>query len=178
MEREDALRKTQDAYLNQMIDNILIEQQATKLGIVVTDEEVTGAIRNILAQKNLTMSNFEKILDKEDMTLEAYKKDVKEQMTRSKVIRRELKAFISVSDEEIGEYYTQHRAEYEGQSAVRIKQIVLFYPDSADEGMKQNIKTEMQDLLKRLQAGESFEKLAVQYSQGPHSKRGWRYWFC
>jgi peptidyl-prolyl cis-trans isomerase SurA len=171
-ERETTLKKTQEAILNQMIDNILIEQQATKLGITVKDEEVTGTIRNILSQKNLTMNEFEKILDKEGMSIEAYKQDVKEQMTRSRVIRRELRTAISVSDEEIGEYYAQHRAEYESQMAVRIKQIVLFFPENADNDMKRKMKGDMEEILRRLKSGEPFAKLAAQFSQGPTAKDG------
>jgi peptidyl-prolyl cis-trans isomerase SurA len=93
-EREKLLKSTQEAYLNRMIDNILIEHQAVKLGMAVSDEDVTATIRNILAQKNLSMEDFEKILDKEGISLESYKKDVKEQMMRTKVIRRELRAFV------------------------------------------------------------------------------------
>lgn len=171
-EREKVLRDTREAYLNRMIDNILIEQQAAKLGIVVQDEDVTNTIRNILAQKNLTMDDFEKILEQEGMSLDAYKKDVKEQMTRSKVIRRELRTTISVSDEEIGDYYTQHIKAYEGETAVRISQIVLFYPDNADDEMKGKIRVKMEEILNRLKAGESFEKLASQYSQGPTAREG------
>ena len=171
-EREKNLRKAQEAVLNRMIENILIEQQATKLGINIQDEEVTGTIRTILSQKNLTMKDFEKILEKEGMSLESYKKEVKEQMTRSRVIRRELRTAITVSDEEIGEYYAQHRQEYEGQTAVRIKQIVLFFPENADNDMKRKMKGDMEEILKRLKAGEPFEKLAAQFSQGPTARDG------
>lgn len=171
-ERESTLKKAQEGMLNRMIDDILIEQESLRLGIKITDEEITGTIQNILAQKNLTMNDFEKILDKEGMSLEGYKKEVKQQMTRSRVIRRELRTAISVTDEEIGEYYTQHRAEYEGQQAVRIKQIVLLFPEKIDNDGKQKMKADMEEILKRLKTGEPFEKLASQFSQGPTAKQG------
>mgnify|MGYP001159362110 CR=1 FL=1 len=171
-EREKTLMEAREAILNRMIDSILIEQEAAKLGITVQDEEVTGTVKNILSQKNLTLDDFEKILEKEGMSLDAYKKEVKEQMTRSRVIRRELRSAIAVSEEEIGEYYTKHRAEYEGQTAVRLRQIVLFFPDNDDEGMKGKIKTDMEAILKRLKSGEPFEKLASQFSQAPTARDG------
>lgn len=171
-ERESALKKAQEGMLNRMIDDILIEQEAARLGIKVPDEDVTGAIETILAQKNLTMNDFEKILDKEGMSLEGYKKEVKTQMVRSKVVRRELRTAIAVTDEEIGEYYIKHRAEYEGQQAVRIKQIVLLFPEKLDDDVKQKMKGDMEAILKRLKAGEPFDKLASQFSQGPTAKQG------
>jgi len=171
-ERESALKKAQEGMLNRMIDDILIEQEAARLGIKIPDEDVTGAIENILAQKNLTMNDFEKILEKEGMSLEGYKKEVKTQMIRSKVVRRELRTAIAVTDEEIGEYYIKHRAEYEGQQAVRIKQIVLLFPEKLDDDIKQKLKGDMEAILKRLKAGEPFDKLASQFSQGPTAKQG------
>jgi len=171
-ERESTLKKAQEGMLNRMIDDILIEQEATRLGIKIPDEDVTGAIETILAQKNLTMNDFEKILEKESMSLEGYKKEVKTQMIRSKVVRRELRTAIAVTDEEIGEYYIKHRAEYEGQQAVRIKQIVLFFPEKLGDDIKQKMKGDMEAILKRLKAGETFDKLASQFSQGPTAKQG------
>ncbi len=171
-ERASALKKAQEGMLNRMIDDILIEQEAARLGIKIPDEDVTGAIENILAQKNLTMNDFEKILEKEGMSLEGYKKEVKTQMIRSKVVRRELRTAIAVTDEEIGEYYIKHRAEYEGQQAVRIKQIVLLFPEKLDDDIKQKLKGDMEAILKRLKAGEPFDKLASQFSQGPTAKQG------
>ena len=171
-ERASALKKAQEGMLNRMIDDILIEQEAARLGIKIPDEDVTGAIENILAQKNLTMNDFEKILENEGMSLEGYKKEVKTQMIRSKVVRRELRTAIAVTDEEIGEYYIKHRAEYEGQQAVRIKQIVLLFPEKLDDDIKQKLKGDMEAILKRLKAGEPFDKLASQFSQGPTAKQG------
>lgn len=170
--REATVNKAREGMLNRMIDDILIEQEATRLGIKIPDEDVTGTIETILAQKNLKMDDFEKILEKEGMSLEAYKKEVKQQMIRSKVVRRELRTAIAVTDEEIGEYYIQHRAEYEGQQAVRIKQIVLFFPEKVDNDIQQKMKGDMEAILKRLKAGEPFDKLATQFSQGPTAKQG------
>jgi len=171
-ERESAVKKAQEGMLKRMIDDILIEQEAARLGIKVPDEDVTGTIETILSQKNLKMNDFEKILEKEGMSLEGYKKEVKTQMIRSKVVRRELRTAIAVTDEEIGEYYMQHRAEYEGQQAVRIKQIVLLFPEKLDDDIKQKLKGDMEAILKQLKAGESFDKLASQFSQGPTAKQG------
>ncbi len=171
-ERDRALQNARQAYLNRMIDNLLIEQEASRLGITVQDEEVTNTIRSLLAQRNLTVADFEKILEQEGLSFESYKKEVKEQMTRSRVIRRELRATIAVTDEEIGEYYQQHRDLYEGDPAVRMKQIVLFYPENADAATISQVKIRMADILARLKSGESFERLASLYSQGPTAREG------
>jgi peptidyl-prolyl cis-trans isomerase SurA len=171
-ERDRTLRETRQTLLNRMIDGILIDQEAAKMGIVVDDEEVRGTIQNILTQKNITMADFEKILDQEGLSMEAYRKEIRDQIVRSRIVRYELRSLIVVTDEEIGEYYMRNRRNYDGQEAVRIKQIVMFFPEQADQNTKQKISREMRDVLLQLQKGESFEKMAVQFSQGPTAREG------
>ncbi len=53
-DREKALTETRTTLLNRMIDNLLMEQQSRKAGIVIRDEEVTDAIKDLLeTEENL-----------------------------------------------------------------------------------------------------------------------------
>ncbi len=97
---------------------------------------------------------------------------MKEQMTRMRLLRRELKTKTLVSDEEIGEYYVKHRQEYEGKEAVRIKQILILLPQNASRAMKIKLNADAEMIRKRMVDGESFDMLAVQFSQGPSAATG------
>jgi len=75
------------------------------------------------------MEDFLKKLAREGNSLESIKGDIRNQIMRMRLLRREIKAKIVVSDEEIGEYYNKNRQNYEGKEAVRIKQIYCsFHP--------------------------------------------------
>lgn len=158
--------------LNRMVDNRLIEQRAKKAGIIIKDDEVMDTIQDLLRRKNIPTEEFTKTLEREGTTLEAYRQDMKEQMTRMRLLRKELKAKTLVSDEEIGEYYVKHRQEYEGKEAVRIKQILILLPPNASRTMKIKLKADAEMIRKRLMDGESFDLLAVQFSQGPSAATG------
>ncbi|MDD5167295.1 MAG: peptidylprolyl isomerase [Syntrophales bacterium] len=158
--------------LKRLVDNKLIEQQSKKSGLTVRDDEVMGAIKNIISRQKLQMADLLKTLDKEGTTFAAYKDDIKEQLLRQRLVRREIQSKIVVSNEEIGEYYKNHREDYEGKEAVRIKQILLLFPRKSDEQIRDNIRKDAQALRKRLLAGESFDVIAGQYSQGPASQTG------
>lgn len=158
--------------LNRMVDNRLIEQRAKKAGIIIKDDEVMDTIQDLLRRKNIPTEEFTKTLEREGTTLEAYRQDMKEQMTRMRLLRKELKAKTLVSDEEIGEYYVKHRQEYEGKEAVRIKQILILLPPNTSRTMKIKLKADAEMIRKRLMDGESFDLLAVQFSQGPSAATG------
>lgn len=158
--------------LSRMVDHVLIEQQAKKSGITIKDEEVTTVLKNMLADRKATFPDLLKSLEKDGTTLDAYKKDLKEQLLRQRLIRREVQSKIVVSDEEVGDYYQQHRDDYEGKEAVRVKQVLLMIPPDSTPEIRASLRKEADALRKRLLAGESFDVIAEKYSQGPAKQAG------
>jgi len=173
-DKEAIINQAKASFLKRLVDNLLIEQEAKKagMGIVIKDEEVMDVIRDMMAKKKSNMEDFKKNLAREGTSLESLKKDIRSQMMRIRLLRREIKSKVIVSDEEIGEYYNKNRQDYEGKEAVRLKQIFLAIPAKADKKTKAKIKEEAGQLRKRVLAGESFELLAVKYSQGPGAAQG------
>jgi peptidyl-prolyl cis-trans isomerase SurA len=173
-DKEAVIKQSREAFLQRLIDNILIEQEAKKsgAGIIVKDEEVMEVLQDILAKQKLSMQEFSKNLAKEGKSLDSVKKEIRGQMMRARLLRREVKSKILVSDEEIGEYYNKNRQEYEGKETVRIKQILLVLPPNADKTIIAKVKNEAMQLRKRIKNGESFDLLALNYSQGPAAAQG------
>jgi len=173
-DKEAVIKQTRSAFLQRLIDNMLIEQEGKKsgTGIIVKDEEVMDVIRDIMTKQKLSMQDFLKNLAKEGNSLESVKKEIRTQMMRARLLRREIKSKIIVSDEEIGEYYNKNRQDYEGKETVRIKQLLLLIPPNADSTAIAKVRNGAMQLHKRVMAGESFDLLIVKYSQGPAAAQG------
>jgi peptidyl-prolyl cis-trans isomerase SurA len=171
-DRDKVIADGRNMILNRMIENRLIQQRSTKTGIVVKDEEVMDTIKDLLRRRNIPMTELTKTLERDGSSLVAYKQEMKDQITRMRLLRRELKAKILVSDEEIGENYVKHRHEYEGKEAVRIKQILVLLPRDANPALQAKLQADAEGIRKRLIDGESFDLLAAQFSQGPSAATG------
>ena len=171
-DREKALGETKTTLLNRMIDNLLMEQESRKTGITVRSEEVTDAIKDMQKQQKISPDEFRKTLQREGMTLDAYRKDIGDQLVRLKLIRRDIKSKVAVTDEEIGEYYRKHREDYDGKEAVRIKQILLLLPKEENPAAKEKLRADADAIHKRLLNGEPFELLSAKFSQGPAAAEG------
>lgn len=165
-EGDALLADSRKALLNKLIDTALIDQEAKKNKISFGESEVMATVREILARKNISLDDFVKGLSAEGKSLETYKKDIREQMIRMQMVRREIKSKILVTDEEIGEFYRKHRRDYEGREAVRVKQIFLSFPKDADEAVKDKLRKEAYYISDRLKKGEQFDAIAAKYSQG------------
>ena len=173
-DKEAVIKQTKDALFQRMIDGLLIEQEAKKTGISATvkDADVMAVIQDVVTKQKLSMQDFLKNLDKEGNSIESVKKEIRSQLVRMRLLRREVKDKVLVSDEEIGEYYNKHREEYEGKESVRMKQLLLLLPPGADKTTKMKIKNEALRLRGLIMNGESFDLLAAKYSQGPAAAQG------
>jgi len=171
-DREKALGETKTALLNRMIDNLLMEQESRKTGVTVRNEEVTDAINDMQKQRKISPEEFREAMQREGITLDAYRKDIRDQLVRLKLIRRDIKSKVAVTDEEIGEYYRKHREDYDGKEAVRIRQILLLLPKEENPAVKEKLRADADAIHKRLLNGEPFEPLSAKFSQGPAAAEG------
>lgn len=166
------IAETRQAMLNKMVDDTLVRQEAKKLGIVVKEEDVLETIGDMFSRRNISMEDFMKVLSREGSSFEAYKMEVREHLMKIKLVGRNIKSKVSVTDEEIGDYYSKHREDYEGEEAVRIKQILIIVPKDCGKKKKRKLKAEAVTIHKILKEGQPFEMLAAKYSQGPAAKIG------
>jgi len=174
-DKETVLKQNKSVFLQRMIDQILIEQEAKKVGLTpesIKDEEVMAVINDMLVKNNLSTKEYMQKLATEHSSLEAVKKEIRGQMLRMRLLRREVQSKILVTDEEIGEYYNKHRQEYEGKEAVRIHQILLPAPKEQGSLMRQNVRVQAEQIRDRILKGESFEAMAAKYSKDPSAAHG------
>jgi peptidyl-prolyl cis-trans isomerase SurA len=173
-DKDALIIQTKESFFQRLVDNMLIEQEAKKTGIsgTVKEEDVMGVLQDMLEKQKLSMQEFLKNLAAEGKSIESVKKDIRSQMVRMRLLRREVKDKIIVSDSEIGEYYNNHRQEYEGKESVRMKQLLLQLPSGADKAVKMKLKNEALRLRELIIKGESFDLLAAKYSQGPAATQG------
>jgi parvulin-like peptidyl-prolyl isomerase len=164
--REKIREEVQLPVLNNMIEETLLKQEAKRLGITVKDEEITAAINDLMAKRNWKLEDVKASLEKEGVSFEEYREATRNNMIKGRVIRREIQSKIAVSNEEIGNYYREHREEYEGKEAVRIRQIMIPVPAVTEVDIRSLKKAEAEDVLKKLKGGAPFEQLAAQYARG------------
>jgi parvulin-like peptidyl-prolyl isomerase len=146
--------------LTTMIERRLQLQEAKARSVEVGDQEVKQAVKQLIQQG-------EKIDDKDPFSTNS----VRDQLTLLKVVDREVRSGVMVADPEMKRYYQEHRDRFALPEEYTLSQI-LIKPRSPDEVADARAKgREVTALLKQ---GESFEDLALRYSDGPTASRGGR----
>jgi peptidyl-prolyl cis-trans isomerase SurA len=160
--------------LRELIENEILLQRAEKLGLLATDEEVDGKLNEIRAP--FTKEEFDARLKERSITLDDFKRDLRRSITVEKVLNKEITSKINISDGDISNYYNQHKAEFNLiVPQFHLAQIlVTTQPSPQVRNMKNDkaqnegeAKKKISMLLNRLDSGEDFATLAMNYSEQP-----------
>ena len=169
-ERLKIFKDSEAAFLEKLIDIKLQIQEARRLGLDVTTEEVTEAVENIKKKYSLTDNALEESLKKEGLSFEEYKKRLSEQIVISKVVSQQIRNKVVVSEEEVKKYMEANKESFTDGETFKIKQIFLGRPkDDADIKV---IEDRASIIIQRLKAGEDFSILAEEYSEDLSGKLG------
>jgi peptidyl-prolyl cis-trans isomerase SurA len=169
-ERLKIFKDSEAAFLEKLIDIKLQIQEARRLGLDVTTEEVTEAVENIKKKYSLTDNALEESLKKEGLSFEEYKKRLAEQIVISKVVSQQIRNKVVVSEEEVKKYMEANKESFTDGETFKIKQIFLGRPkDDADIKV---IEDRASIIIQRLKAGEDFSILAEEYSEDLSGKLG------
>jgi peptidyl-prolyl cis-trans isomerase SurA len=162
--------------LKELIDNEILMQRAEKLGLLATNEEVDQKLNEIKAP--YTQEEFDKRLKERKITLDDFKRDLRRSITIDKVLNREITSKIAIADSDISGYYNAHKAEFnliEPQyhlahifvSTQPNPQVRNLKSDKAQNEAEARKKIQM--IVNRLDSGEDFASVAMNYSEDPES---------
>lgn len=165
-DRERIAAEARKALLGRLIDDLILRQEAKRLGITVRDEEVNLTIQDSLKRRKMTMEELQQALIKEGSSYDKYRESTRSDLIKMRIIQREIRPRVSVTNEEIGAFYQEHRSEYEGKLRVRLLMIALPVPGD-NPAVREEQRIKAQSALQRIRAGEPFELLANEFTPGP-----------
>jgi parvulin-like peptidyl-prolyl isomerase len=152
-------------HLRKLIEERLIIQEAKRNGIDATDDEVSRSIGDIMKQNGISLSELEKRFAGEGMTVAEYKSLLKENLMSLRVIDREVNARVVVGAGDITQFYEKNRDLFlESPERVLVKAIYLKLGESATLTEITDLKLKSLRIHAEIRKGESFEKLAMQYT--------------
>jgi len=172
-EQADSLRLD---VVKELIEEEIVEQRAAKMNLTATPEDVDAKVAEMKAP--YTEEQFALQLKASNHTLDDVKRDLRRSLTIDKLLNKEINSKVTVSDADVSNYYNQHKDEFnliETQyhlAVIRVTSIPSAQPGNL-QGSKATTDAEarkkIQALKNRLDAGEDFGALAMNFSEDPET---------
>jgi peptidyl-prolyl cis-trans isomerase SurA len=164
--------------LRQLIDEEIVMQRASQQNLVATDEEVADRLNELKAP--FTQEEFQKRLDSQHLTLDDLKREIRRNRTEEKLFNKEITSRINITDADIASYYNEHKADFNLiEPNYHLAQIVVTSTPLPPQqvGNLQNSKAmndadakrKIEMLHNRLESGEDFGALAMNFSENPNT---------
>lgn len=155
--------------LEQILAAILLSEEAQKVGLAATDEEVATRLASLRSAFE-NEEKFQAMVAAEGMTLEEFKKDLKRTMSVEKYVARQIATEVTISEEAQRTFYEQNKTRMQRPELVQVRHILVEVKADAGEEERQAAREELAGLAKRLQDGEDFAALAKEHSDDPGSR--------
>ncbi|GAF67311.1 unnamed protein product, partial [marine sediment metagenome] len=152
---------TKESFVDQLINEKLLLQEAAKKNIIITDKEVDAEIDNLVKQSPVSYEELEEQLKENDFSMDYLTEYYKNQMILTKLLDTTVFLEMDVTEPEISEYYNENKELYfaeEGQ--IRARHILV------------ETEEEAEDIKRELDNGRDFAELAEEKSIGPSGPNG------
>jgi peptidyl-prolyl cis-trans isomerase C len=155
--------------LDEIVGIVLLQQDAKASGVTATDQEV----QQQLTHRKSVFPNeeaYKQALAKAGLTETKLREQTRDQIAVQKYLQNRFAQAGNVSDQATREFYDKNKAQIQAPERVHVRHILIRVDEKAPAADKQKARQKAEDVLKRLQAGEDFAKLAQENSDDPGSK--------
>ncbi|MDR0622316.1 MAG: SurA N-terminal domain-containing protein [Deltaproteobacteria bacterium] len=160
--------------LDSMIEIALLNQEARRVGIMVTESEIDGVIERIKTDNKITDAQLRGSLRQSNISYGDYRANLKSEILKEKVLYRSIVQKIVVTEAEVNKFLAGEGPKeiglYIGGSVESDKVRFLFLPSSPNKSAE--VIERAMTIKREIDAGLTFAEAARQYSKGPGASAG------
>ena len=158
--------------LDQLVDSKLADQEIERAQISVDERDIDKTIERMKEARSFTDEQLREGLARQGMTMAEYRKEIKEQILRTKLVNREVKSKIVITEEDIKAYYDSHQDEYAGEKKYYLYNIFVRLPPEADTLQNESALRQIEEAMAKLNQGVSFVDLVGQLKDSTSRVQG------
>jgi peptidyl-prolyl cis-trans isomerase SurA len=166
---DEIIDKMKPQIMNLLIEEQLKLQEALKLGVEVSEDDIEEGFETIAKQNNFTKQQFRAILTKEGIPPRTIEDQIRSQIAWTKLIQRRLASQVTITDNDVLAMRERLKINL-GKKEYLVSEIFLPIESPKEE---QNVKQIADRVVRQILDNKvPFQKLASQFSQSASSARG------
>jgi parvulin-like peptidyl-prolyl isomerase len=156
-----------EQFLRQVLDTLIGEQlfdaESKSRGFEPTPAEIDQRVQQVIAAWG-GEEGFERALQAQGLDRQYVRKEVIQTLTFEKVMEREIKPAIKISEEEVQGYYEQYKDQLRVPATYKLRQIRKILPADASAEAKAAARAQLEELRRQASGGADFAALAREHS--------------
>jgi peptidyl-prolyl cis-trans isomerase SurA len=165
--------------LDELVNNEILLERASKMNLIASDAEVEDKFTE--SKSPYTEDEFQRKLHETGLSVDDLKSDIRRQLSVQKLLNREVVAKISITDQDVTDFYNKNRAQFNvAEPQFHIAQIVVTpHPDPSVHNRKNDkattdaeAKRKILLLEQHLASGADFGQLAMDFSEDSTAATG------
>ena len=164
----DLQRKILPQVVNELVEESIKMQEAKRLGITVSDEDVNLGFADIASQNNFTPEQFRAILQKNGTDMNSLYEKIRSQIAWSRVIANKIRPQVNITENDI-KAVVDTFLKNSGKTEYLLSEIFLPIDSPAKEPEVRELAHKLSSELKK---GAPFQAVARQFSASPSVANG------
>ena len=157
--------------LERMIMDRVQVQFARDTGVRVDDLQVDRTVQLIAENNKLTLAEFRRTLEREGVSFDRFREDIRNEIVISRLREREVDSKIQIGESDIDNFLQELQAGDAG-TQFDLAHILVRVPENASPEQVDARLRRAQEALAKARGGADFAQLAVSYSDAPDALKG------
>jgi len=165
-----------DLLREQILERLIIEniqvQLASRYGISPSDAQVNQAFSQMATSQGFTPEALASEMESQGESISSVMRGIRRELTIQQIQQTAVNNRIEITEAEIDNFLRSTEGQFWQSSSLNLQHIQIGLSSDADPGEVASAQSTANSVIERLEAGESFETLAVQYSNAPNAMEG------
>lgn len=147
--------------LEEMINEDLLLQEASRLGLEPTQEQLDKAYKDLLKKDNLTEDQLVSNIQNYGLSIEDLHNLIKRQQTFNLLLNKSVDSKIKISDEDVRKFYEENKEKFKLPAQVTVRHILVATSNTRDD---KEALARAEEALAKYKSGTDFCTLVTEYS--------------
>lgn len=179
--KQNAIANNQDlpsdrALRTQSIERLILTnlqmQMANRMGIQISDPQLDQTITNIAQREGVDLNTFRRQITATGLTYDEYREQVREELIMGEVRRANVRRRIYITPQEIQSLLSILNQQGDEQAEYRLGHILIGLTSGASDEEVEASRNRADQVIKLLNSGSDFTKIAIASSSGPKALEG------
>src|SRR5437868_15178473 len=160
----------------QMLERLILDkaqlQLARESGLRIDDLQLDRAVERIAQSNNMTLADFRRALEADGVSFDAWRNDVRQQMTMARLREREVENRVQVTDSEVDLFLEQLKTRPAEGAEYNLAHVLVRVPVGASPERIRAARERAEQALAEARGGAPNARVAASYSDAPDALQG------